>query len=130
MGTAEPFVTRCTDLRVVRLGRVPAADRNGLIAMATAMVFPSEYEGFGAPLAEAMALGTPVVCADSTCIPDVVGDAAVVLPRDHHAWAGALDTVARRRDELVAAGRVRARLFTSARSGAALVGVYERALAS
>ena len=45
--------------RVVRPGRVPAADRDGLIALAEALVFPSEYEGFGAPVLEAMALGTP-----------------------------------------------------------------------
>ena len=46
--------------RVIRPGRVPDADRDGLIAGAEALVFPSEYEGFGAPVLEAMALGTPV----------------------------------------------------------------------
>ena len=61
-GTAEHVVTACDDPRVVRVGRVPSADRNGLLAMADAMVFPSQYEGFGAPLIEAMTLGAPVVC--------------------------------------------------------------------
>ena len=61
-------------------GACPAADRNGLLAMAEAMVFPSQYEGFGAPLIEAMTLGAPVVCSDATCMPQIVGDAGLVLP--------------------------------------------------
>jgi alpha-1,3-rhamnosyl/mannosyltransferase len=98
--------------------------------MASAMVFPSRYEGFGAPLIEAMTLGAPVVCSDATCMPQVVGDAGLVLPLQPEAWAGALDEAARRRDELVAAGHRRALDFTSARSGAALAAVYARALRS
>ncbi len=127
-GDAEADVTSCTDLRVCRLGRVPAADRNGLIAMAMALVFPSRYEGFGAPLIEAMALGTPVIAAGTTCIPEVVGDAGVVLPLDLDAWAAALDDVDRRRCDLVAAGRARAELFTVGVSGAALAAAYAQAL--
>ena len=68
--------------RIIRPGRVPAADRDGLIALAEALVFPSEYEGFGAPVVEAMALGTPVVCSDQAALAEVVGDAGIVLPRD------------------------------------------------
>ncbi len=128
-GLAEHVVTSCTDRRVCRLGRVPAADRNGLLAMSRAMVFPSQYEGFGAPLIEAMTLGAPVICSDATCMPQIVGDAGLVLPTDAEAWAGALDDVDRRRDELVAAGHRRAGEFTSAASGRALSHVYERALA-
>ena len=45
-------------------------------------MFPSEYEGFGAPVLEAMALGTPVLCSDRGALPEVAGDAAVVLPAD------------------------------------------------
>ena len=112
-GLAEDDVARAIDRsptevrqRIVRLGRVSDADRNGLLAMAEAMVFPSEYEGFGAPLIEAMALGTPVICSDATCLPEVVGDAAVVRPLQLDAWADALDEVAARR---VAAGGCRPR---------------------
>lgn len=119
---AGPAVAR----RVVRLGRVSDADRNGLIAAAEALVFPSRYEGFGAPLIEAMELGTPIVCSDATCLPEVAGDAAVVVPLDLGAWAPALDAVAAQRDRLVAAGRVRAATFTAARSGAALGAVYDQ----
>ncbi len=127
-GAAEPTVAACTDQRVRRLGRVPAADRNGLLAMAEAMVFPSQYEGFGAPVIEAMTLGTPVICSDATCMPQIVGPAGLVRPLQPEAWAGALDEARRRRSELVAAGRVRAQDFTSRASGSALAAVYARAL--
>jgi len=117
-----------SDPRVRHLGRVPAADRNGLLAMATALVFPSQYEGFGAPLIEAMTLGCPVVCGDATCMPGIVGEAGLVRPLDESAWTNALDEALRRRDELVVAGHRRAADFTSAASGAALVRAYDRAL--
>ena len=116
------------DDRVVRPGRVSAADRDGLIAMADAVVFPSQYEGFGAPVLEAMVLGTPVVSSDRACLPDVVGDAGIVLPLDHDAWADVPALVAARRDDLVAAGRRRAESFSAARSGEALAAAYRLAL--
>jgi glycosyltransferase involved in cell wall biosynthesis len=114
--------------RVVRTGRVPAAHRDGFLALAEALVFPSEYEGFGAPIVEAMALGTPVIAADQPAVAEVIGDAGIVLPREVDAWAGALDDVAARRTELVAAGRRRSADFTAVRSGAALAAAYRRAL--
>ena len=100
-GLAEDEVVATIDRlglgpRVIRPGRVPAADRDGLIAAAEALVFPSEYEGFGAPLLEAMAAGTPVVCSDRAAVPEVVGDAALVRPIDPDAWKGALDDVEQR----------------------------------
>jgi alpha-1,3-rhamnosyl/mannosyltransferase len=115
-----------TRSRVVRPGRVSDADKNGLIAMAEALVFPSSYEGFGAPLIEAMALGTPVLCSDATCLPDVAGGAAVVAPLRAEAWGAGLDEVRARRSELVAAGLDRVQAFTSRRSGEALLGVIDR----
>ena len=114
--------------RVVRTGRVPSHDRDGLIAIASAMVFPSEYEGFGAPVIEAMTLGAPVICSDRASLPEVAGDAAIVLPLTADAWADALTQVAARRDELVVAGHRRAAEFTAARSGEALLVAYSRAL--
>jgi glycosyltransferase involved in cell wall biosynthesis len=116
------------DHRVIRTGRVPADDRDGLIAMADALVFPSEYEGFGAPVVEAMALGTPVICSDQPALAEVVDDAGLVLPRSSDAWSDALGEVASRRDELVAAGRRRALTYTADASGAALAAVYQAAL--
>jgi glycosyltransferase involved in cell wall biosynthesis len=103
--------------RVRHLGRVSDADRNGLLAIAEALVFPSEYEGFGAPLIEAMAIGTPVLCSGATCIPDVVGDAAVIRPLEVDAWVSGLAEVRSRRADLIERGRRRAALFTAQRSG-------------
>jgi alpha-1,3-rhamnosyl/mannosyltransferase len=114
--------------RVLRLGHVDGADRNGLMQMAEALVFPSEYEGFGAPVIEAMALGTPVICSDRTSLPEVVGDAGVVLPLTAQAWSRALTTVRVRRQEFVAAGYERSRMFTVATSAEALIRAYRKAL--
>jgi glycosyltransferase involved in cell wall biosynthesis len=114
--------------RVVRPGRVPDAHRDGLLAAADALVFPSEYEGFGAPAVEAMALGAPVICSDQPALAEVVGDAGLVLPLASEAWADALDEVDARRTEMSAAGRRRAQAFTIDRSGAALAAAYELAL--
>ncbi len=114
--------------RVLRLGRVSAEDRDGLLSMALAMVFPSEYEGFGAPIMEAMVLGVPVACSNSTCLPEVAGDAAVVLPLVHEAWADALDRIEQSRDDLIQAGRARATQFTLVHSAQALLDAYGRAL--
>ena len=116
------------DQRVVRTGRVDDDDRDGLIRLADALVFPSEYEGFGAPVVEAMALGTPVVCSDQAALREVVADAGLVLPLDRDAWADALDRVESTRDQMRIAGRRRAAQFTAARSGAGLAAAYRLAL--
>ena len=110
--------------RVRMVGRVADNDRDGLLALAEAMVFPSLYEGFGAPLVEAMTIGTPVICSNQGAVPEVVGDAALVLPLDESAWASALTTVANRRVAMIEAGRVRARSFSVAASGDDLAMAY------
>ncbi len=114
--------------RVIRTGRVPDSHRDGFLSFAHCLVFPSEYEGFGAPVVEAMALGTPVVVADQPAVAEVVGGAGIVLPRELDAWAGVPDMVDERRGELVSAGRRRAANFTTAKSGAALAAAYRLAL--
>lgn len=110
---------------VVHAGRVSDDDRNGLVRMSRAMVLPSEYEGFGAPVIEAMALGTPVVTSDRACLPEVVGDAGLVLPLDVDSWAVVPDLVEARRDELIRRGTERVADFSLAASGRALAAVYE-----
>lgn len=98
--------------RVVRLGFVPDGDRADLLAGAVVLAYPSVYEGFGLPPLEAMAAGTPVVAAAAGALPEVLGDAADLVPvGDHDALASALQRVIRdggHRDALVERGRARA----------------------
>lgn len=134
-GLAEDDVTASVErlrlgARVIRPGRVSDADRDGFIAAAQAVVFPSEYEGFGAPVLEAMSIGTPVVCSDRAALPEVAGDGALVRPLELDAWAGVLDELDTRRDEIVAAGLRRAAWFSTAGSGARLAEAYRLAAAS
>ena len=114
--------------RAIRIGRVDANDRDGLIRLAEALVFPSMYEGFGAPVVEAMALGTPVIASDCASLPEVVGDAGLVLPLEESAWADALNEVGRRRTELIARGQTRSAQSTSAKSAEDLCVAYDAAL--
>lgn len=111
--------------RVVMPGRVSAADRNGLLAAADAMVFPSEYEGFGAPLIEAMRVGVPVIASDRASIPGVLGGCGIVRPLHLPGWTGALAHARSSRGALVDGGRARAAVFTSALSASDLLEQYE-----
>ncbi len=113
--------------RVVRPGRVPGPDRDALIAGAQVLVFPSQYEGFGAPLVEAMALGTPVVCSNHAAVREVVGDAAIVVEGGPAEWAQAVSDARHRRTELVEAGHHRRQAFTLETSGQALAAAYRLA---
>lgn len=76
------------------LGYVPSGDLPGLYAAAGAFCFPSLYEGFGMPVIEAMACGTPVLASATGAIPEAAGDAALLLsPRDVDAWTAAMRRV-------------------------------------
>ncbi|MEY2974314.1 MAG: hypothetical protein RIR49_734, partial [Actinomycetota bacterium] len=113
--------------RVVRPGRVPAAERDALLAAADLLVFPSEEEGFGAPVAEAMALGTPVVCSDIPALAEVSGGAAVLVGPEPEAIAAGMSEALRRSDELVTFGSRRVTSFSSAAAGHALATAYRTA---
>ena len=70
------------------------ADLPPLISGATAVVLPSLYEGFGLPALEALACGAPLLAADASSLPEVTGDAALLLdPRDPAAWTAAMRRV-------------------------------------
>ena len=114
--------------RVVMPGRISAADRNGLLAMSEAMVFPSQYEGFGAPLIEAMHLGTAILASNCASIPEVVGDAGIVAPLERDAWVDGLQQLRARRDDLIRRGHQRAAYFTTALSGTDLLTAYHTAM--
>ncbi len=76
------------------LGFVSDAELTALYRNAAALVMPSTYEGFGLPVLEAMRLGTPVICARASSLPEVAGDAALwVKPDDHAELAAAISSV-------------------------------------
>jgi glycosyltransferase involved in cell wall biosynthesis len=113
-------------------GFVPDRTLACLYRLASVFAFPSLYEGFGLPPLEAMACGTPVVTSNVSSLPEVVGDAALLVdPRDVDALADAMgralsdDTL---RAELVTRGRARAELFSWERSVSAIHDGYMRAL--
>lgn len=118
--------------QVRRTGRVPWADLHALYACASVVAVPSRFEGFGAPALEAMAWGVPLVAADATALPWVVGDGGLLVePGDVDGWAAAIGRVVDDPSEarrLSAAGRDRAARFTWARAGAELVAGYRQAL--
>jgi alpha-1,3-rhamnosyl/mannosyltransferase len=106
---------RGSDARIRWLGPAPEADLPALYGGATFFVFPSLYEGFGLPVLEAMACGTPVVCSDGSSLPEVAGDAAVLVDaRDPAALGEAIASLlndAGRRDRLRERGLAQAARF-------------------
>ena len=117
---------------VRRLGRVPAEELDTLFRDAVALVYPSTYEGFGLPLAEAMAVGCPVIASGRTALSEVVGDAGILLdPDDVDGWADAMLRLMvdeGRRAELIAAGRERVRSFSPEEAARRQVAAYRLAL--
>jgi len=106
----------------------------GLYNAADVLVLPSLYEGFGLPPLEAMACGTPVICSDRTSLPEVVGDAGILLdPLDTRALASAMERVftdAALRDRMSRAGLERAKLFPWRRTAEETLAAYRELLRS
>lgn len=117
--------------RIVRLGWVTDRERADLLHGAAVLAFPSLYEGFGLPPLEAMQAGVPVVATDAGAVPEVVGDAAEVVPAgDPDALAEALGRVLdddARRAELVAAGHRNLARFSWDRTARDLAELLRRA---
>jgi glycosyltransferase involved in cell wall biosynthesis len=114
---------------VLRTGRLPHGDLEALLDHAVALVFPSRYEGFGLPVAEAMAAGCPVIAADATALPEVLGDAGrLVDPDDVEGWHKAMDEqLDADRQAAGERGRTRVEAFGAAVSVAAVLRAYRLA---
>jgi len=115
---------------LVCLGTVTDNQLLALYRGASALVYPSRYEGFGLPVLEAMACGTPVIASRAASIPEVLGDAGVLLdPDDGPGWAEAIARVLRDDDaraRMSARGLARASEFTWARTARLTLDVYRR----
>ncbi|MCX6026985.1 MAG: glycosyltransferase family 1 protein [Chloroflexi bacterium] len=118
--------------RVVFPGYIPQEDLPAVYSMAAAFVYPSLYEGFGLPVLEAMACGTPVITSNVSSMPEVAGDAALLVsPNDVEGLTRALDRVLGEPDlraELSRRGLARARQFTWRRAAESTLAVYRSVL--
>ncbi len=120
--------------RVMFTGYVSDSDLRALYSCCRAAVYPSLYEGFGLPPLEAMKCGAPVVVGDRTSLPEVVGDAGLLVdPFDVNAIAGAIESLIDNpnlRSELRVKGLNRARTFDWRETARRTVKVYEQAAAA
>jgi glycosyltransferase involved in cell wall biosynthesis len=117
------------DGRVEFAGHVEKQELAELYRGAACLVFPSRYEGFGLPVAEAMASGTPVVATAAGSIPEIAGDAAVLVePGDPVALAGGIERALADRERLVSVGLERARRFSWAETARRTLAVYRELL--
>jgi glycosyltransferase involved in cell wall biosynthesis len=116
--------------KIIRTGYVDDADLPALLAGADLFVYPALYEGWGMPVLEAMACGTPVVCGDNTSLPEVAGDAGLMVNvRETKAITRAIEKVlsdqklARRMAEK---GLAHAQKFTWTEEAGKLVEVFKQ----
>ncbi|MEO7425756.1 MAG: glycosyltransferase family 1 protein [Fibrobacteria bacterium] len=113
------------------LGRQPDEILVHLYARASALLFPSKYEGFGLPVLEAMGFGCPVICSPVASIPEVGGDAVLYSPLTAEGYLDQILRLGRERnlrEELQAKGRERAKLFSWDRCGRETYETYQKAL--
>lgn len=109
------------------LGFVPESDLPGLYSGATVFVYPSLYEGFGFPVLEAMACGTPVVTSSVSSLPEVAGSAAILVdPLDVESIRAGLKQALASRDQLIPPGLKQAKKFTWDNTAKQVLEVYEK----
>jgi glycosyltransferase involved in cell wall biosynthesis len=115
--------------RVELRGNLQKDELATLYRGAQCFVFPSLYEGFGLPVLEAMACGTPVVTTTAGSIPEVAGEAAVLVPPSNpEALADGIRRALAQREELRAAGLARAARFTWAETARRTFEAYREAV--
>jgi glycosyltransferase involved in cell wall biosynthesis len=128
---SEQLLQHASD-RVKFIGYVDAADKNALLSGARAFVFPSLYEGFGFPVLEALACGVPVLCSKTSSLPEVAGDAAVLVnPLDVDDIARGLLEITMNEDlrrTLIDRGSQQAQQFTWQACADAVLSVFEKTL--
>ena len=116
--------------RIILIDYAPFRLLVSLVRGAKAVLFPSLYEGFGLPVLEAMHLGTPVMTSNTASLPEVAGDAALLVdPYDIRAMAEAIQALDRQpelRADLAARGPKRAALFDNAAYERRLVDLYAK----
>ena len=116
---------------VILTGYVPESDLPALYSGALALVYPSYFEGFGLPPLEAMQCGTAVIVGDKTSLPEVVGDAGVMVdPFDEDDIAAAIEKVindSNLREQLRVKGLERAKLFNWRKTARQTLAVYQKA---
>jgi glycosyltransferase involved in cell wall biosynthesis len=131
---AEAVATSGVADRILLTGYVPEADKAALLTGAEVFAYPSLYEGFGLPVLEAMACGTPVVTTTGGALPEVAGDAATVIdPGDDVALVASLAKLATdpaARQDASTRGRRRAAAFTWERCAELTAIAYRRAAAA
>jgi glycosyltransferase involved in cell wall biosynthesis len=114
---------------VRRLGYVPATELPIFYAAASMVVFPSLYEGYGIPVIEAMAAARPVVCSNICSLPELAGNAAIVIdPLDETAWASAMFEVLMSRnlsEQLAKRAQLRSMEFSWVKAAQKTLDVYE-----
>jgi glycosyltransferase involved in cell wall biosynthesis len=119
------------DARVRMPGYVTTEQLAVLYDEASLLAFPSRFEGFGIPVVEAMSAGCPVIAADATALPALIGDAGLLVdPDDVAAWSAAISGLLDNPDNrkrLAEAGRARAAEFAAVDPVARVVDVYRRA---
>lgn len=119
----------CMKDRVIKLGFIPDEDMPGLYNLADLFVYPSLYEGFGLPLLESMACGCPVVSSNTSSIPEVAGDAGIMVdPYDSIGLAKAMYDVLTGEDmrkDMINKGLERVRQFTWEKCARETVDIFE-----
>jgi glycosyltransferase involved in cell wall biosynthesis len=115
--------------RVELRGHVPKEELAALYRSAACLVFPSRYEGFGLPALEAMASGTPVVASTAGALPEVIGEAGVLVePGEPDALAAGVEQALSERERLVTAGLARAARFSWEETARRTATVYKELL--